>query len=295
MVTVRKRTKRNQTFFYLEHSIRVDDKVQKKEKYLGKNLPKNIDNVKQEFFHELFRERWFQSLDSIKKNFSKEWKALPKEAQKKSVEHFAIKFTYDTNRIEGGTLSLRDTAHVLQEGIVPKNKPVSDVKEAEAHNKLFHTMREYKKDIDLHTTLHWHKILLQETKKEIAGKIRNHQVGVAGADVEFPFPAELETLLREFFAWYNNKKKKLHPAELAALVHLKFVSIHPFTDGNGRISRILMNFVLQNHGFPMLNIHYTNRAAYYTALERSQKTGKENIFVQYFIRRYVKEYKKYVK
>ena len=108
-----------------------------------------------------------------------------------------------------------------------------------------------------------------------------------------PMPSELETELKEFFDWYNKSKDKLNPVELAALVHLKFVTIHPFGDGNGRISRLMMNFVLHKNNYPMMNIEYVNRNAYYNALERSQISKKENIFMHYFIKRYLKEYSKY--
>ncbi|MBU4493217.1 MAG: Fic family protein, partial [Nanoarchaeota archaeon] len=80
----------------------------------------------------------------------------------------------------------------------------------------------------------------------------------------------------------------------AALVHLKFVTIHPFSDGNGRISRLIMNFVLNRHGYPLLNISYEKRTGYYNALERAQIKKQDNIFVQWFFRRYVKEYKRYL-
>ena len=90
-------------------------------------------------------------------------------------------------------------------------------------------------------------------------------------------------------------KKKVHPAELAASVHLKFVTIHPFGDGNGRISRLIMNFVLKDNNFPLLDIPYTKRTSYYNVLERSQINKDENIFIQWFFRRYLAEYKKYLR
>lgn len=102
-------------------------------------------------------------------------------------------------------------------------------------------------------------------------------------------------MLRDFFKWYQKNKKNLHPVELAGLVHLKFVPIHPFGDGNGRISRLMMNFVLYKNGFPMLNISYKNRNSYYTALERSQIKKNEFIFLNWFLKRYIKENKKYLK
>ncbi|MEK6920268.1 MAG: Fic family protein [Nanoarchaeota archaeon] len=292
MATIIKRKRGDEFFYYLEHSVRKNDKVKKEQKYLGKKIPKDIEHIKREFFHQLFQEKWFSKLNEIKKRFSKQYASFPMTAKEKYFENFMIKFTYDSNKIEGSTLTLRDTANLLKEGITPANKPIKDIKETESHKKLFYIMLDSNKDLSLNTALFWHKILLEAIDAEIAGKIRKHQVAIAGTDVELPFPAEVPVLLEEFFNWYNKEKKKLHPVELAALVHLRFVSIHPFTDGNGRMSRIMMNFILHKNGFPMLNIQYTNRAAYYKALERSQKTKKEQIFVQYIIRRYLVEYEK---
>jgi len=87
----------------------------------------------------------------------------------------------------------------------------------------------------------------------------------------------------------------MHAVELAALVHLKLVTIHPFADGNGRISRLMMNFVLNKHGFPMLNIPYEKRAGYYGALERSQTKKEDSIFLQWLFKRYLKEHSKFLK
>jgi len=93
----------------------------------------------------------------------------------------------------------------------------------------------------------------------------------------------------EFFKWYDRNKDKIHPVQLAGLVHLKLVTIHPFTDGNGRVSRLMMNFVLYKHGYPMFNITYEKRAGYYSALERSQTKKQEDIFLQWFFNRYLNE------
>ena len=142
----------------------------------------------------------------------------------------------------------------------------------------------------LSVILHWHKKLLGDTKPDIAGKVRRHQVEISGSKFTPPSPVEVDPLLGDFFKWYSRNKGKVHPIELAALTHLKFVTIHPFTDGNGRISRLLMNFVLNKHRYPLLNISYKNRSSYYTALERAQVKKYEAIFVQWFFKRYIKEY-----
>lgn len=292
MVEVREEKRGNKTYYYLEHSIREKNQVRKKRLYLGEKLPKNLKLKKKEFFHDIMKEKLFPDLDKIKKLYSKHQKSTPISAKKKEIEIFSIKFTYDTQRIEGSTLTLHETADLLEKGLTPKTKPVEDAKEAEAHKEVFYEMLEYKKDLSFQTVLGWHRKLLIKTHSDIAGKIRKHQVGIARSKFIPPLPVEMNLLLQDFFKWYKKNRDKIHPVELAALVHLKFVTIHPFTDGNGRISRLIMNFVLNNHKYPMRSIHYSNRDSYYTALERAQVKQEEYIFVQWFIKRYIKEMKK---
>ncbi|NQE04510.1 hypothetical protein C5S32_01450 [ANME-1 cluster archaeon GoMg1] len=294
MVSIKKKQIGKQTYYYLEHTIRHKGKIQKRGKYLGKKLPKNIEDMKKELLSEIYAEKWFPSFDRIKRNYSEERRLMPKTARKKEIQIFSITFTYDTNRIEGSKLTLRETADLLEKGVTPKAKPLDDIKEAEAHKKVFYDVLDYKKDLSLQIILYWHKELFESTKTDIAGKIRQHQVAIAGSKFLPPFPAEIYPMLRDFFRWYDKNKNKLHPVELAALVHLRFVTIHPFTDGNGRISRLMMNFVLHKHKFPLLNIHYDSRASYYNALERAQTKEQDNIFVQWFFKRYVKEHKRYL-
>ncbi|MBU1198323.1 MAG: Fic family protein [Nanoarchaeota archaeon] len=288
-----KSTIKSKKYYYLEHSYRYNNKVKKARKYLGSIIPDNLEEIKAGLMEFINRKKWYDELDRIKKNFSNEFKKLPKKAREKYLENFLIKFTYNTNRIEGSTLTLKETARLLEDGITPRNKPIKDVKEAEAHKAVFEELIKEKDDLSLKLVLEWHKKLFENVDMEIAGRIRKHPVAIAGSKFEPPMSIELNYLLREFFQWYKNHKNKLHSVELAALVHLKFVTIHPFTDGNGRISRLMMNFVMQRNGYPMPDIQYSNRNSYYNALERSQTKEKERIFVQYLIKRYLKEYKKY--
>ena len=291
MVSVKKKNMNHNTYFYLEHSFRKNGTINKKEKYLGTTLPKNIDKIKEDFLREFYQETWFNRFDTIKERFIKERRNIPPSLEKKQTEQFATSFTYNTNRIEGSTITLRETADLLERGISPSQRPLEDIKETEAHKVVFYDMLTYNKEMTLSTVLYWHKQLFQLTKPDIAGKIRHHQVGISGSKFHPPYPIELDLLLRDFFAWYNQNKKKLHPVHLAGLVHLKFVTIHPFGDGNGRISRLLMNYVLHTNGYPMLIIPYAQRKSYYTALERSQLKKDENVFILWFFKRYLKEYK----
>jgi Fic family protein len=287
MVSIKKKTsEKGNIYYYLQQTVRKGRTVDYKEIYLGKQIPKNIEELKFKLFRESYKEL-YDSIQLIKKNSKNETKTMPRSMKEKSIELFATRFTYDTQKIEGSTLSLRDTSNLLERGITPKNKPIEDIKEAEAHKKLFYEILKYSNDLSYNTILEWHEFLFKETKPEIAGKIRKHRVGISGSKFVPPLPAEVYPLLMDFFKWYAKNMGMLNPVELAALVHLKFVTIHPFGDGNGRISRLMMNFVLNKKEYPMFNISYEGRTSYYNALERSQIKKEWNHFLLWFIKKYI--------
>ena len=293
MVTIRKRLVRTRQYFYLQHTIRTSKGVETRERYLGARLPANIDEVKRDFLTEIYKERWYPLLDGIRVNYLKEQRRMPRSASQKQARSFSVRFTYDTTRIEGSRLTYRETADLLERGLSPRAKPIEDIKEVEAHDRVFREVLECEKDLSLRVILLWHKRLFEETKPDIAGKIRAHQVAISGSRFMPPSPVEVQPLLREFFRWYNRNKSSLHPVELAAGVHLRFVTVHPFADGNGRMSRLLVNFVLQRRRFPPLNIAYEDRRSYYNALERSQVKKVDSVFILWLFKRYLKEYSTY--
>lgn len=291
MVTIRIIDQGTKKQYYLEHTIRIKNTFRNKRIYLGNTLPKDVDAIREKFFYKLFEELYAKELEEIRVKWKKEYATYPQLAKDKYIETFMIKFTYNTNKIEGSTLTLKETADLLQEQITPR-KSLKDVKETEAHKRVFYEMLNTPKKLNHATVLYWHKELFKEADPEIAGIIRKHPVAIARSKTELPLPVEIDILLKEFFTWYNRYYGKINPVLMAALVHLKFVSIHPFSDGNGRISRLMMNHTLYSRGYPMLNIEYANRNAYYTALERSQIRQKDETFTFYIAKRYLKEYKK---
>ncbi len=211
-------------------------------------------------------------LEIIRDSFERRRASMPRTVLKKNLGMFAVRFTYNTQRIEGSTLSLKDTARLLEDGITPASRPVDDVREAEAHRTVFlDAIREGGLSRD--RVVEWHRRLFGDTKEDIAGKIRDYDLGVAQSRFKPPPHGAVGGLLSGFFEWYEAGKNALNPVELAALAHLKFVTIHPFGDGNGRVSRLVMNHVLYRSGHPMMDIKYRDRGSYYNALERSQ-TGQ---------------------
>jgi Fic family protein len=225
MVTLKKRKKGSKVYYYLEHAYRQGKKVLKREKYVGTMIPKNVESVRKAFLHEWYKEKWYPVFERIKQQASHELKQTPLSAREKEQENFVIRFTYDTQRIEGSTLTLKETANLLGKGITPAAKPMRDVREAEAHAKLFRELLSYRKKLRLPVICLWHKQLFSETQPDIAGKIRRHGIMIAGSRFMPPSPVEVEPLLEDFFKWYSTNSNKVHPVELAALAHLKFVTI----------------------------------------------------------------------
>jgi len=275
-----KRKKGKKEYFYLQHSFRKGKKVITKEKYLGKEIPKNIDKIKQEIEKELKKEL-YKKLEKIKKNFQKEWKRLPETVKNKEKEEISIAFTYNTNAIEGSTITLEESRGIIHDKIAP-NKPIRDVKETEAHSKVFLKMLDKKEKITNKLLLRWHKEIFGETKKDIAGRYRYYLIKVGGYIA--PDWQDIKRLINKLIKFMN--LRKINPIELSARAHYKFEKIHPFGDGNGRIGRLIMNHTLWHSGYPMIIIEYKKRKSYYKAFKKDEED-----FVKYFIRRYLAVHK----
>jgi len=237
---------------------------------------------------------WNNLLLSIKRGYAKEQKELPDIAKRKEIDSFMVEFIYNSNKIEGSKLSFKDTADLFVHGTTPKGKPLKDVREAEGHKNAFYAMLNFRGVLSLNKILSWHKMIFESSDPLIAGKLRLHRIMVTGSRVRFPYPEELHDLMKGFLSWYNKNKNKYNPVEFAALVHLKFVTIHPFSDGNGRISRLLANCVLNSYNYPLFNIKFGDRRLYYSNLEKSQLWNDEKHFVRFFVKKYVKVNKQYM-
>ncbi len=270
---------KRKNLYYLGNSFRKSGKVTYRERYLGKNIPTNIETIKENFLRKCMGEELFQKLNQIKKDFKQNWNKLPESIKKKELINLSIKFTYNTNAIEGSTITLDETEDLIKNKISP-NKSLNDVKETIIHSKVF-LKAINEKNINLKTIIKWHKELFLETKPDIAGEIRDYLVKVG--NYRAPDWQDLKFLLKDFFTWLN-KNKNMHPIELSARAHYKFEKIHPFGDGNGRIGRLIIAHILWKDKYPILTINYKKRKSYYKAL-----ANEENKFLQYFIRRYLKD------
>jgi Fic family protein len=288
VVSVKKKIKNGKTYYYLKyHAGKLYREI-----YLGKEIPKNIQELSRNFELEMQREKINPPLVQIKKNYSLFLKTATKSEIENHQELFSYDFTYDSNKIEGSSLTKKETYKLLRFKLTPTNKPEWDMVEAKNHHEVFLDMIRSKADISGKNVLGWHYRIFKSTKPQFAGLIRRERITVTGSKSAFPHPNFVSPLLKQFFKWYDKARKTQNPVELAGLVHFRFVSIHPFGDGNGRISRLMMNNVLNQHGYPMLNIKFSDRSHYYSALERAHVGLDELIFLKWFLSYYVTKNKK---
>lgn len=301
MVYVEKFKAKGNSYYKLVHTLRKGNKVTHKAKYIGKKLPPKarLEQLKKEFLKEIKGQKYkYLSADDIEKieqqkeNYTKEIKKLSSLEKEKHLEEFIIRFTYDSSKLSGVPVTLRQTSLILKEGIIPRNiKDLRTVKELENHEKGVLIITEYNGAFTIKFIQKLHKILLTGVDDTIAGKFRSQlqrNVNVIGTSYVPPKWQEIEKELDTLFKWYKAESRKLHPLELAALIHLKIISIQPFVDGNSRLSRLLMNWILWKKNYPPIDIPIEDLENYYNALDTYQIEKNEKSFVNYIKKQYFK-------
>lgn len=196
---------------------------------------------------------------------------LSKTLLLKLKERFEIEMTYNSNAIEGNTLTLKETYWVIQQGITVKGKSLKDHLEAKNHQEALGYLYEMvehgsSQTISEHLIKSLHALVIQNIDQNIAGRYRNVDVFITGTDHTPPSGLDIPYKMQEFIEWARKNHRKMNVVEFAAIFHHKFVHIHPFQDGNGRVGRLLMNIFLMQYGFPLTIIQKNDRQKYYRVL-----------------------------
>ena len=300
MVYVEKFKVKGKTYFKLVHAIRKNNKIIHKRKYIGKILPskERLVQLKAEFLRQLHSNKYkylsskdIENIENKKSNYKKELKSLSHLEKEKQLKEFIIRYTYDSSKLAGVPVTLRQTSLILKEGIIPKDiKSLKTVRELENHEKGILAITKYKGKLDIQFIKKLHLILFSGVDNEIAGKLRyelKRDVKIAATPYVPPKWHELKKELNNFFKWYNSENRKLHQLELASLVHLKLISLQPFVDGNSRLSRLLMNWILWKKSYPLIDIPIEDLENYYSALDKYQIEKDEKTFIQYIKKKYI--------
>jgi Fic family protein len=291
--------------YYLSHSFREGGKVKKTRVYIGVNLKKKVLDERVGKAKDLLLQQVnsFKIIRSpINYNFTKRELDLVKSLKAKSrfrIFHlsdsdwqaFTEIFAYDTNAIEGSTVTQSEVIDILGNNKWPFAKPREEISETIGVAQAIDYIRKSKSHLTLKLMCDIHKIVFQNSKS-FAGKFRQRGVEVGIRDgygniIHLGAPAtRVVTLLTELVRWYDKNRRKLPAIVLASVVHNQFEYIHPFEDGNGRVGRLLLNNILLKNRLPPVNISFKSRKKYYETLRKFQKSGDIRPTIELILREY---------
>lgn len=217
----------------------------------------------------------FVKIDELKKKLDSK-RPLTKGEIERLRDEFLIEFTYNTNAIEGNTLTLQETALIINEGITIAEKSLREHLEVIGHKEAYLYIEQLVKDkteLSEWEIKNIHSLILMD-KPDDRGKYRNLPVMIMGTIHTPPQPYLVPIQMEQLMAEYKMMKSTMHIIEAVAVFHLKFETVHPFIDGNGRTGRLLLNLELMKSGYPPINVKYADRQRYYNAFTDYHQTGK---------------------
>jgi fido (protein-threonine AMPylation protein) len=200
-----------------------------------------------------------------------------------------VKYIHNTTAIEGNTLTLREAALVIEDGIAPKGKKLREIHEVENFKRVLRYLKSYKGDITLPLIKRLHSLIQNNIDDEQAGNLRRIEVGVVGSRFEPPPAIFVEEELRDLINWYKRNEDSLHSFELAGIFHYRFVQIHPFVDGNGRVARELLNLILERNGYPPMILEVSDREDYLKRLQKADE-GDPGPFLELLALKMITDY-----
>lgn len=300
---IEKRKVGKQTKYYLAHAIRTGEKVKKLRIYLGTD-PKEVkkkslqaeqilkDRIKAyEVISDPFRHTLSsEELEEIR-SLEAKGKIGIKHLNESDWKKFAESFVYDTNAIEGSSVTSSEVKNIVEKDDWPPKREKWEISETYGVREAIEFLRNTKDSLSLNLIKTLHKICFKNSK-DFAGSLRKKGQEVAVVDgmgriIHKGAPSTLvEKLLKDLILWYNKNSKKYPPIVLAVVVHNQFETIHPFADGNGRVGRLLLNNVLLKHNMPPVNIELRNRKEYYAALREYQEHGNIRPMIDLILKEY---------
>lgn len=225
----------------------------------------------------------FEEIDKKKKAIDCK-RPFNKETVYNLKKYFDVELTYNSNAIEGNTLTITETKVILEDGItIGKGKTLKEHLEVINHKEAIDYVEDIvNKNIDISEKVikDLHYIILKSINNENAGRYRSVNVLISGSGHKPPEHFLLPEKMQELINWYDENKNQLHPIVLAAEFHHRFTFIHPFIDGNGRCGRLLMNLILMRNGYPITVIKMEDRNDYMAALEKASVHNNLDEFIK---------------
>lgn len=289
----------NKPYYYLGDMVRIEGKNKKIQVYLGKNIPKDPrgyyckllekekflvkDNLDHLFvLDEIFNKISVGRIEDLKTDLKYKMMDLSDFKKERLWTRYAVQFIFESNAIEGSRLSQKEVAAIVQSGYIKKTVERREIKEVKNSIEAFNIIRGKNFKLNQHTIINLHKLLvagldIKTGYKKVDIIVNNKNTTPVG---------RVRADMNELLTWFKkNKKNRRHPLALAADFHQRFERIHPFEDGNGRIGRLLFNFILLQHKYPPILFLYQNRRAYFEALNQADD-GRKNKWYRQVLRIY---------
>jgi fido (protein-threonine AMPylation protein) len=210
------------------------------------------------------------------KNWVDSFRPLPPAVVESMKEYYDVFYTYNSNAIEGNTLSMSETQLVLEYGITVGGKTLIQHLEVVGHKEAIDYVEALSRKSTKITEFeirNIHSLICRGTMHDDAGKYRSVEIRAGGTDYEYPSSFLVPQMMSDFVDWLNSSEADNRPADFASEAHFRFVTIHPFRDGNGRAARLLMNLLLLRAGFPIVVIVIDMRNNYIESLIAAQQKG----------------------
>ncbi len=297
----------DKNYYTLRISVREGNKVITKDLCnLGSDITKiNIDNLENKYKKEIrksyktikkfldsnyylekikklklksdvyFKKEQLENIEAIQLHFNSKFKKLNKLTQEEAFENFLINFAVNSTSIEGNTITFKEAERLLKEEIIPKNRTLREVYDLTNTKKVWTFLQKEKPKINLNLIEGIHDRLLENIDNRKG--FRNHDIKILGQPFK-PSPARyVRDDLKILLNWYQKNKKNFHPLALIAFFHHKFENIHPFSDGNGRTGRILINYILISLNYPPLIISRRFRKEYLDSMNQADKSLNQSL------------------
>ena len=314
MVFVQERKSKGNVYIYLDKSIRIGKKIMKISKYLGKKSDFSKNDIKKEmkkFVLEVNKKivilltqqankkylfKYPLSMEEIEKveEMNLKYREIRKSLTKKDwidiKKRFVANFVFESNALEGNSLTLRNFSEIVFEGKISGTTDLREVYDAKNSYNIFSKLFNAKREITELFILNIHKNIMKNIDKRIGYKKLPNII--LGRNIKLTSPEKVSSEMKNLIIWYEKNQDVMYPLELAFKFHHKFEKIHPFADGNGRVGRMLLNYILIKKGYFPIIIRKTNREKYLKVL-RAEDNGASIPLMRFALEKTKETYRKF--
>lgn len=287
MIRFEQKKSRNTMYFYLTERVQVNGTYKKIQVFLGKNVPidtrrfyvalhekeRAVQPGKNPYTDSSLLPTVYHKIERARLDWKYSIAQLSEAKYQKLMNQFAISFIYESNAIEGSRLSQQEVEAIIRKQYVKKSLPRHEVQEAENSVRAFTLIQSVDFSLSQKSLRALHSIVTKNLDISAGFKKDN----IINNNKQTTAPKNVRTELKKLFAWYKNSKRAIHPFERALIFHNRFEHIHPFTDGNGRVGRLILNWMLIKDGYGTILFRNRNRIAYFGALDKGDEGRYRNL------------------